>query len=172
VAAALLVGLLELAACAQPHVPPASEGNPSASTTVTSTDRDSTAPSTSTTTRQSEPGTTITAANSDFGTILFDTTGQAIYIFEVETTTKPLCYGACAEAWPPVLTQAAPVAGPGVQGSLLGTTSRAEGTTQVTYGGRPLYFYAHEGKHEVKCHDVFLNGGRWYAVQPDGSRAP
>ncbi len=36
----------------------------------------------------------------------------------------------------------------------------------------PLYFYAHEGKHEVECHNVFLNGGFWYAVQPDGNAAP
>ena len=56
--------------------------------------------------------------------------------------------------------------------SLLGTTQRTDGTTQVTYDEHPLYFYAHEGKREVRCHDVFLNGGTWYAVQPDGQRAP
>ncbi|MGZ5368495.1 MAG: hypothetical protein ACXWDD_04175 [Aeromicrobium sp.] len=56
--------------------------------------------------------------------------------------------------------------------SLLGTTQRTDGTTQVTYDEHPLYLYAHEGKYEVKCHSVFLNGGNWYAVQPDGRRAP
>lgn len=55
---------------------------------------------------------------------------------------------------------------------MLGTTPRTDGTTQVTYGGHPLYFYAHEGKHEVKCHDVYLNGGNWYALQPNGHPAP
>ena len=35
----------------------------------------------------------------------------------------------------------------------------------------PLYFYAHEGKNEVLCHDVFLNGGNWYVVHPDGDAA-
>ena len=117
-------------------------------------------------------GTRIVAADSEFGTILYDKTGQAIYVFDVETTSRPDCYRECAEAWPPVLTAGNPVAGPGVRTSLLGTTERTDGKSQVTYNGHPLYFYAHEGKHEVECHDVFLNGGNWYAVQPDGNAAP
>ena len=103
---------------------------------------------------------------------MFGGTGQAIYLFDVETTSRPRCYGPCADAWPPVLTDGAPFAGKRVKQSLLGTTPRTDGTTQVTYDGHPLYFYAHEDRHEVRCHDVFLNGGNWYSVQPDGRRAP
>jgi predicted lipoprotein with Yx(FWY)xxD motif len=117
-------------------------------------------------------GTRLVVSDSDFGQMLFDSTGQAIYLFDVETTSKPACYDACAEAWPPVLTKGDPVAGQGVESSLLATTERADGTVQVTYNGHPLYFYAHEDKHEVKCHDVFLNGGTWYVVQPGGDPAP
>jgi predicted lipoprotein with Yx(FWY)xxD motif len=117
-------------------------------------------------------GTRIVAADSEFGKMLFDGTGQAIYLFDIETTSKPRCYDACAEAWPPVLTTRDSVAGPGVEGSLLATTERTDGTVQVTYNDHPLYLYAHEGKREVKCHDVFMNGGNWYAVQPEGDAAP
>lgn len=117
-------------------------------------------------------GTRIVASSSEFGQMLFDSTGQAIYLFDVETTSKPRCYDACAEAWPPVLSRGEPLAGPGLVGSLLGTTKRSDGTLQVTYDDHPLYFYAHEGRGEVKCHDVFLNGGNWYVVQPDGDPAP
>ena len=117
-------------------------------------------------------GTQIVAADSEFGPMLFDATGQAIYLFDVETTSAPACYDACAEAWPPVLTEGEPVAGAGVDGSLLATTQRSDGTIQVTYKNHPLYFYAHEGRQEVKCHDVFMNGGNWYVVQPDGNAAP
>jgi predicted lipoprotein with Yx(FWY)xxD motif len=117
-------------------------------------------------------GTRLVASDSDFGQMLFDSTGQAIYLFDIETTSKPACYDACAEAWPPVLTKGDPVAGQGVESSLLATTERSDGTVQVTYNGHPLYFYAHEGKHEVECHDVFLNGGTWYVVQPGGDPAP
>jgi predicted lipoprotein with Yx(FWY)xxD motif len=104
--------------------------------------------------------------------MLFDSTGQAIYLFDIETTSNPACYDACAEAWPPVLTIGNPIAGQGVESSLLATTKRADGTVQVTYNDHPLYFYAHEGKREVKCHDIFLNGGNWYVVQPGGDAAP
>lgn len=117
-------------------------------------------------------GARIAAADSEFGTMLFDDTGQAIYLFDVETTSKPRCYEACAEAWPPVLTTGDPVAGPGVDNALLGTTKRTDGAIQVTYNDHPLYFYAHEGKGEVKCHDIFLNGGNWFVVQPGGDPAP
>lgn len=112
------------------------------------------------------------SADSPFGDVLFDHTGQAIYVFDVETTSKPACYDECAVAWPPVLTKGDPIAGEGAVTGLLGTTTRTDGAVQVTYKGQPLYFYAHEGKHEVRCHDIFLNGGNWYAVQPDGSAAP
>jgi len=167
---ALVLGLL--AGCAQAPVSTAGEVTASASpTTATSSPRPS-EPSGSKSPTQRAPGTTVVTGESTFGTILFDAAGQAIYIFDVETTTKPLCYDACADAWPPVLTPAAPQAGQGVKDSLLGTTPRADGTTQVTYGGHALYFYAHEGKHQVKCHKVFLNGGNWYALQSDGNRAP
>jgi predicted lipoprotein with Yx(FWY)xxD motif len=62
-------------------------------------------PSESPSPTQAQPGTTIVAGASDVGAILFDATGQAIYIFDVETTSSPRCYDACAQAWPPVLTQ-------------------------------------------------------------------
>lgn len=117
-------------------------------------------------------GTEVVTGESDFGAMLFDDTGQAIYLFDVERTSEPRCYDDCAVAWPPVLTEDDPVAGAGVDASLLGTVERTDGKVQVTYNDHPLYFYAHEGKHEVLCHDVFLNGGNWYVVQPGGDAAP
>ena len=119
-----------------------------------------------------EPGTTITTAASDFGQMLFDAKKQAIYIWESEESISPECYDDCAEAWPPVLTDGAPIASGEVDSALLGTTKRRDGTTQVTYNGHPLYFYAHEGPGEVKCHNVSTHGGLWWVVDPDGIRAP
>jgi predicted lipoprotein with Yx(FWY)xxD motif len=113
-------------------------------------------------------GTAIKTADSQFGDVLFDADDQAIYYFDKESGWKSECYGACAEAWPPVLTEGAPQAGPGVQQRLLGTTQRDDGTTQVTYDGHPLYLYAHEGPNEVTCHDVSEFGGLWLAVLPNG----
>jgi predicted lipoprotein with Yx(FWY)xxD motif len=113
-------------------------------------------------------GTTIKAGDSQFGDVLFDGDDQAIYYFDKESGSKSECYGACAEAWPPVLTKGEPKAATGVQQRLLGTTQREDGTTQVTYDGHPLYLYAHEGPNQVTCHDVSEFGGLWLAVQPNG----
>jgi predicted lipoprotein with Yx(FWY)xxD motif len=117
-------------------------------------------------------GTAITVGESEFGPMLFDSNKQAIYIFENDSSGKSACYDDCAEAWPPVLTDGEPKAGEGVDAALLGTTDRDDGTTQATYADQPLYFYAHEGPGEVKCHNVNLNGGFWWAVGPDGKRLP
>ncbi len=113
----------------------------------------------------------IIAADSDFGTILYDASGQPIYLFDAEETSRPECYDECAEAWPPVLTTGTPRAKGPVQSELLGTTRRSDGSSQVTYAGHPLYFYAHEGKYQVLCHNVVEFGGTWLAVQPSGKPA-
>jgi predicted lipoprotein with Yx(FWY)xxD motif len=117
-------------------------------------------------------GTTITVGESEFGDMLFDANDQAIYIFENDPKSESVCYDDCAEAWPPVFTEGEPTAGDGVDESLLGTVERRDGRLQVTYDDQPLYFYAHEGPGEVKCHNVDLNGGLWWVVGPDGERRP
>jgi predicted lipoprotein with Yx(FWY)xxD motif len=115
-------------------------------------------------------GTAVVLGDSEFGRILFNSKRQAIYIFERDKTDKSNCYGECAEAWPPVFTKDEPRAGKGVDRSRLGTTRRRDGRRQVTYAGRPLYYYAHEGAGEVKCHNVNLNGGFWWVLGADGER--
>jgi predicted lipoprotein with Yx(FWY)xxD motif len=117
-------------------------------------------------------GTVVTTAGSDYGTMLFDKSGQAIYLFDRESSERPRCYRGCAEAWPPVLTDGEPRATGRVKQRLLDTTERKDGTEQVTYAGHPLYYYAHEDKGEVLCHDVEEYGGVWLVVQPDGQPAP
>ena len=118
-----------------------------------------------------KPGTVIRTAASDFGEMLFDRSGQAIYLFEKESTKRARCYGACAEAWPPVLTKGEPRASAKTRQGLLGTTRRNDGSTQVTYAGHPLYFYVNEGKNEVLCHNVNQFGALWLVVTPGGDPA-
>ncbi len=115
-------------------------------------------------------GATITIGESDFGSMLFDSNQQAIYIFEKDPKGGTVCYGECAEDWPPVFTEGEPKAGKGVRDSLLGTVKRRDGRLQVTYAGKPLYFYAHEEPGVVLCHNVNKNGGLWWVVGPDGKR--
>jgi predicted lipoprotein with Yx(FWY)xxD motif len=121
---------------------------------------------------ESNPNLGIRTDDSEYGTMLFDERGQAIYLFDKETSDTAECYGDCAVAWPPVLTDGPPEAEAEVDAGLLGTTERDDGSLQVTYNGHPLYFYADEGPGEVLCHDVDDYGGTWLVVTPGGDAAP
>ncbi len=114
----------------------------------------------------------IVAKDSAFGRVLFDANGQVVYAFEIDGRNQSNCTSEdCVKAWPPVLTREAPSAGEGVEARLLGTIRRSDGGLQVTYNGRPLYFYEHEAPGEIKCHNVDLHGGLWWVVTPRGEPA-
>jgi predicted lipoprotein with Yx(FWY)xxD motif len=114
----------------------------------------------------------IVVKESAFGRVLFDANGQVVYAFERDRTNRSSCTSdECVEAWPPVLTREQPSAGAGVDSRLLGTIRRPDGSLQVTYSGRPLYFYEHEAPGEIKCHNVDLHGGLWWVVTPRGDPA-
>jgi predicted lipoprotein with Yx(FWY)xxD motif len=117
-------------------------------------------------------GAKLTVRPSDFGSMVWGPGRQAAYVFDRDRRRLSRCYGSCAKAWPPVFTRRRPVAGEGVRASLLGTTRRRGGALQVTYAGRPLYTYAHEGPDQVECHNVNLNGGLWRVVGPGGNPRP
>lgn len=114
----------------------------------------------------------IVTKDSKFGPVLFDANGQVVYVFENDRANESSCTSAeCVEAWPPVLTRQKPSAGADVDARLLGTIRRADGGLQVTYDGRPLYFYEHEAPGEIKCHNVDLHGGLWWVVTRHGDPA-
>lgn len=108
--------------------------------------------------------------------VLTDKAGYALYVFssdEPGEKRSSRCYGKCARDWPPLLTKKAPVALGAAKQKKLGVTKRRDGTKQVTYANRPVYYYVHEPDPGfVGCHDVFLNGGFWYAVKASGKRLP
>lgn len=113
---------------------------------------------------------TLTVKSTRYGRILFAGNGRVLYAFTRDRRGGPSrCYGDCAAAWPVYFAKGTLGAGTGVKQSLLGTTKRRDGRLQVTYNGWPLYYYAHEGPGEIKCQNVFLNGGLWLVVRPRGS---
>ena len=115
------------------------------------------------------------AKNAQLGQILTDSNGNTVYMFAKDTNGKSECTGSCASVWPPVTvtTSGQPKAGNGVVASKLGTTMRSDGSTQVTYDGRPLYTYtADTSPGDTTGNGVNLYGALWYAVQPNGSNAP
>lgn len=110
---------------------------------------------------------TLRVGPSDYGQVLFDGKGFVLYAFTYDQKKKSRCYGACAKAWPPYLAKS-PKAGAGAKQSLLGTTRRADGSIQVTYDGRPLYYYVHDGKGQILCQNVDEFGGLWLILRGSG----
>ena len=167
----MVSGLLALAGCGDDDSGGAAAATREDAATQTREAAATTA-TTATTASEAPRGTTITLRPSEFGRMLFGPRRRAVYIFQRDPKGRSACYGDCAEAWPPVFTKGRPQAAAGVKASLLGRTKRRDGRLQVTYAGKPLYFYAHEGPGEVRCHNVDLNGGLWWVVGANGRRRP
>jgi predicted lipoprotein with Yx(FWY)xxD motif len=113
---------------------------------------------------------TLTVRSSQFGRILFDGRGRALYAFTRDPRRgRSTCYGACAAAWPVYYARDGLRAGAGVRQSLIGTTRRRDGRRQITYAGRPLYYYVGDRRPgQVTCQNVLEFGGRWLVVRPSG----
>lgn len=112
--------------------------------------------------------TTLTVRSSDYGRIVFDARGRALYAFTRDRGTSS-CYGACAVAWPPYTVRGALRAPAGVAPGLLGTTRRRDGSRQLTFAGRPLYYYVGDrAPGVVLCQNVSEFGGLWLVARPSG----
>jgi predicted lipoprotein with Yx(FWY)xxD motif len=112
---------------------------------------------------------TLTVRGSSFGRILFDGRGFALYAFTRDKKGPSRCYGACALAWPPYIVSKRALASAGVKRSLIGTVRRGDGKRQVTYAGRPLYYYVGDRKAgQVLCQNVNEYGGLWLVVRGSG----
>ena len=105
----------------------------------------------------------INYRDDQFGRILATPKKQALYYWKVEQRAggKIRCTGSCARAWPPLYAKGAvPKRIRGISGTF-GTVRRPDGRRQVTFNGRAIYTYAHEGPGQVLCNNV--NG--WFVVR-------
>jgi predicted lipoprotein with Yx(FWY)xxD motif len=109
-------------------------------------------------------------ADATLGQILVNGEGMTVYLFVADTSTASTCYTSCAAIWPPVLTTGAPLAGTGAKASLLGTTTRTDGTVEVTYAGHPLYYFIQDKKPgDTTGQGVNGFGGLWWVLTPSGA---
>ncbi len=116
-------------------------------------------------------GTAIATEHTKLGTILVAGPKHlTVYLFVADTGPTSTCSGGCAQVWPPVTTTGAPKAeGEAVAGDL-GTTTRSDGSKQVTYKGHPLYWYVTDSKAgETTGQGVASFGAPWYVMSPSGS---
>ena len=115
------------------------------------------------------PATVNAGKNSKYSAFLVDGKGMTLYLFTKDSPGTSTCTGNCATSWPPLLTNGTPVAGMGVDSTKFGTTTRADGTMQVTYSGWPLYYYAKDQNPGDTNGDGV--GSVWYLISPAGSKA-
>jgi predicted lipoprotein with Yx(FWY)xxD motif len=112
------------------------------------------------------PATVNVSQNATLGSFLVDSKGMTLYLYTTDTPNTSNCYGPCATAWPPMLTNGAPISGTGLTASLLGTTTRTDGTTQVTYNGWPLYYFQTDKvAGDTSGENV---QGVWFVITPAG----
>lgn len=142
------------------------------------------------------PATVSAATRGSFGKVLVigagDYAGCSLYVltsdelhalngadFACSDNANPLGAPCDTILWPALLTDGAPIAGPGVNPTLLGTVSRTDilgGTVhQVTYAGLPLYrFLFDETPGEIEGANLFdpvtSPTGTWYLVNPSRGR--
>ena len=115
------------------------------------------------------------ASSDEYGEYLAGSSGMTLYMFEADTQGEEAtdavsaCYDSCATFWPPLTTTGDPEVGDGISVDLIGTIERTDGTTQVTYNGWPLYYYARdEVAGDTTGQGVDAAGGLWYLVSPGG----
>ncbi len=108
---------------------------------------------------------TLAMADSSLGSILVDGKGMTLYLFTKDTPNTSNCTGQCLAAWPPLLGK--PTAGKGVDAAKLGSFTRADGSTQASYNGWPLYYWQADAKPgDVTGQDV---NKVWYVLSRDGA---
>ena len=118
--------------------------------------------------RESAPPTLVTHSSS-YGKVLFDDRGYVLYAFTRDARGRSACYGDCAKAWPVYLQRGGLSVTAGVKRALLATTKRRDGRRQITYAGRPLYYYVGDRKPgQITCQNVVEYGGTWLVVRPSG----
>ncbi len=104
----------------------------------------------------------------NLGSFLADSKGRPLYVFNGDTTNQSTCYGACAQEWPPVLVNSGvqPILSVGVHIEMVGTIQRTDGTTQMTYNGKPLYFNAKD--HATGDISGQGDDNAWFVITPEG----
>lgn len=137
----------------------ASSKGSSAPATSTVNQPATTSPSNSgtiTTTIQSVSTTTVTTVvlatttSDSLGTYLVASNGMALYEYSEDAPGISYCIGTCATVWPPytISVIGSLVGTPGMSGTIA-TITRADGMKQLTYNGKPLYFYKNDTKPGV-----------------------
>lgn len=103
--------------------------------------------------------------SASFGNYLVASNGHTVYTFANDSSSLSTCTGTCATTWPPYTVSASSnLLAESMVGGTLGTIKRADGSTQLTYNGHPLYYYAGDTVlGGTKGEGI---GGVWHVAKP------
>jgi predicted lipoprotein with Yx(FWY)xxD motif len=134
-------------------------------------DDDDNSTSSSGSSTSSAQAASVVVEQTDLGKILADGKDQTLYLFLKDKGTTSECSGACATDWPPLTVSGSPTASSGAQQSLLGTTKRSDGKSQVTYNGHPVYRFAgDQNPGDTAGQGLTAFGASWYVLSPAGDQ--
>ena len=148
-----------------------SKTTPAAATSTPTATSATTAAATSSSTAPSATAVVLTTKHDrKLGTILAaGHKKMTVYLFEADHGPASHCSGPCAAAWPPVTGTA--TASGDAKSSDIGTIKRADGSTQVTYKGHPLYFFVKDKDDgDAYGQNVHAFGADWYVLAPSGNK--
>ena len=160
---ALVLGALILSACVSPAATAVVPTIAPQATTAPAV----TQPTTGAPNPTSQPEAVLNIAiDPNLGNILVGENGMTLYIFTNDTADTSNCNADCLKKWPPLLTQGNPILGDGVDDTLVGSATLADGSKIVTYNHMPLYYWY----MDLKAGDTNGQGvgGVWYVIGPDG----
>jgi predicted lipoprotein with Yx(FWY)xxD motif len=107
----------------------------------------------------------VALGDTSLGKVLVDGKGMTLYVFTPDNAGDSTCYDDCEKAWP-VLAGSEAAAGAGLNAADFGTTTRKDGSTQITFMKWPLYYFA--GDKAVGDVAGQGLGGKWYVVDATG----
>jgi predicted lipoprotein with Yx(FWY)xxD motif len=112
--------------------------------------------------------TVALVSDANLGMILTGEGGKTLYVSSKDAHGISNCSGNCATTWPAFTLDAGEtaVAGTGVSGTIA-TITRADGSTQVTINGKPLYYFSGD-QAAGQTNGEGVNN-QWYAAGADGS---
>lgn len=117
------------------------------------------------------PVSLTVATKPGVGVYLTDAQGRAVYVLDDGTGATIACTTDCATQFVPVAGNASKAAGDtALKADLIGVTTLPDGTIQVTYAGKPLYYSNQDtGASSVSSQGKKTGNATSYLVSPSGS---
>ena len=167
---ALVFGMMILSACASPAAPAVvSTTEPQATTAPMVTTAPAVTQPPAEASKPTAPSEAVLniATDPKLGKILVGENGMTLYMFTKDKADTSNCNAECLKKWPALITQGNPVLGDGVDASMVGVATLADGSKIVTYNHMPLYYWY----KDLKAGDTNGQavGDVWFVLNPDGN---